>query len=304
MSTLAIVPSPKASLPEVAAAALAECHSPITFSSYSGYLRRFLMFSRGLPLSKEMVVSYLAHERAAGKSASVRQQAIKAIRLLAKESRNRGIISDISLHAILDVKAPRTKGVRSGNWMRLEDVQALLKLPYRKTRKGRQHFVILGLMVGCGLRRNEVATLPWSCYQEREGRKCLVDLMGKGEKLRTVPVPDWLAYHMDLWQGGPYFPDTVADLSERQIWNVVRYYMTALAKQKGHEHCAKIAPHDLRRTMAKLMNKAGVTIEQIAVTLGHCNIATTQRYLNSGLELGRGRAAVDSIKISMEEEND
>jgi integrase len=57
-------------------------------------------------------------------------------------------------------------------------------------------------------------------------------------------------------------------LSGQGILNVVAEY-------------ARIKPHDLRRTCAKLCRKAGGELEQIQLLLGHASIATTERYLGS-----------------------
>src|SRR6185369_1932364 len=53
--------------------------------------------------------------------------------------------------------------------------------------------------LGCGLRREELISLRWSQYQMRDGRMLLVDVIGKGEKLRTLPVPDWAVERVDAW---------------------------------------------------------------------------------------------------------
>lgn len=46
-----------------------------------------------------------------------------------------------------------------------------------------------------------------------------------------------------------------------------------------------LAPHDLRRTCAKLCRKAGGNLEQVQLLLGHASVATTGRYLASELAL-------------------
>ena len=40
-----------------------------------------------------------------------------------------------------------------------------------------------------------------------------------------------------------------------------------------------LAPHDLRRTFAKLAHKGRAALEQIQLSLGHASIVTTERYL-------------------------
>jgi integrase/recombinase XerC len=62
----------------------------------------------------------------------------------------------------------------------------------------------------------------------------------------------------------------------------------------------KVSPHDLRRSFARGAYEAGVSFELIRQTLGHSNIATTERYVNSVLELDR--AATDIWANLLEEE--
>ena len=42
---------------------------------------------------------------------------------------------------------------------------------------------------------------------------------------------------------------------------------------------AKLAPHDLRRTCARLCHASGGELEQIQFLLGHVSVQTTERYL-------------------------
>ena len=61
-------------------------------------------------------------------------------------------------------------------------------------------------------------------------------------------------------------------MSPKVLWDVVR---TAAARA-GIE---KLAPHDLRRTCARLCHLAGGELDQIQFLLGHVSIQTTERYL-------------------------
>jgi integrase len=74
------------------------------------------------------------------------------------------------------------KGNRLGNWLTREQAKDLLTVPDRSTLKGKRDYVILALLVGCALRRNELAELAVETIQQREGRWVLVDLEGKGRR--------------------------------------------------------------------------------------------------------------------------
>ena len=147
--------------------------------------------------------------------------------------------------------------------------------------------MILALLVGCALRRQELAQLEMATIQEREGRWVLADLEGKGRRIRTVAIPLWVKQGIDAWvsaagieKGRLLCPVSESDkrngdsLSDWTVWSVVEQS----SKQIGIEH---FGAHDLRRTCAKLCRKNGGDLEQIKFLLGHSSIQTTERYLGS-----------------------
>ena len=79
-------------------------------------------------------------------------------------------------------------------------------------------------------------------------------------------------------------------MSAKVLWDVVR----AAAARAGIE---KLAPHDLRRTCARLCHVAGGELDQIQFLLGHVSIQTKERYLGCKQKL---RYAVnDRLKIKL-----
>jgi integrase len=75
----------------------------------------------------------------------------------------------------------------------------LLAVPDRSTLKGKRDYVILALLVGCALWRNELAELDVETIQQREGRWVLADLEGKGRRIRTVAIPIWVKQGINAW---------------------------------------------------------------------------------------------------------
>ena len=55
--------------------------------------------------------------------------------------------------------------------------------------------------------------------------------------------------------------------------------MEAVTKYGKQIGVPRLAPHDLRRTFAKLAHKGRAALEQSQVSLGHASILTTERYL-------------------------
>ena len=77
-------------------------------------------------------------------------------------------------------------------------------------------------------------------------------------------------------------------LSEKVVWHVVRQY----ANKAG---IGKLAPHDLRRTCARLCQQAGGELDQVQFLLGHVSVQTTERYHRSKQRIRN--AANDQIGI-------
>jgi integrase len=140
---------------------------------------------------------------------------------------------------------------------------------------------MLAILFGCGLRRSELVGLKFDDVQVRQGHWAIVDLVGKGGHIRTVPIPNWAKAALDLWiaaagiAGGKIFR---AVARTGKVWgkgisqNVVWYVVKSCCEKAGLLH---IAPHDLRRTCAKLCHSNGGEIEQIQFLLGHASIQTT-----------------------------
>jgi integrase len=151
---------------------------------------------------------------------------------------------------------------------------------------------MLAILFGCGLRRAELAGLETDDIQTRHGHWAIVDLIGKGGHIRTVPIPQWAKRALDEWISaagvtrGKIFRGVSrsgrvwgSGISENVVWYVVR----RCCKRVGLEH---IAPHDLRRTCAKLCHSNGGELEQIQFLLGHASVLTTERYLGCKQNLG------------------
>jgi integrase len=162
---------------------------------------------------------------------------------------------------------------------------ALLGEPPSDSLRAKRDRAILALLVGCGLRRAELVGLGTEDFQVREEHWVIADLIGKGKHIRTVPVPVWAKRAVDEWimaagiNGGAIFRRVSRlgkiwgdSITPKAIWHVVK----AAAKRAGIKD---LAPHDLRRTCARLCHLAGGELEQIQFLLGHASVQTTERYL-------------------------
>jgi integrase len=215
---------------------------------------------------------------------------LSAVRKLVVEARRNGLIGVEDAASLSEVPNIRQKGTRLGNWLTREQAKELLTVPDRSTLKGKRDYVILALLVGCALRRQELATLDVETIQLREGRWVLADLEGKGRRIRTVAVPVWVKQGINAWMTAAGIEDgrllrsiskgskVGKSLSDWAVWSVVEQS----AKEIGVE---RFGTHDLRRTCAKLCRKSGGDLEQIKFLHGHSSIQTTERYLGSEQEI-------------------
>src|ERR1017187_9928934 len=226
---------------------------------------------------------------------------IMAVRKLAVEAADNGLLAPALAAGITRVKGVASTGVRLGNWLSLKQAQALLNAPDATTTKGLRDRAILAVLLGCGLRRSEVAALTISHVQQRDGRWCIVDLVGKHGRVRTIPMPTWVKVATDAWTAEAGVADghvfrpvnrgghaQSVGLSEKVVWQLLQGYAAA-AGVPG------IAPHDLRRSCAKLCRAAGGELEQIQLLLGHASVQTTERYLGTKQDLVH--APNDGIKL-------
>ena len=171
--------------------------SPNSRRNYAKALDGLFALSAGRPLTRALFMEYRASmENLAPSTVNVR---LSAVRKLVAEARRNGVIGAEDAANLSEVPNIGQKGTRLGNWLTREQVRELLTIPDRSTLKGKRDYVILALLVGCALRRQELATLDVETIQLREGRWVLADLEGKGRRIRTVAVPAWVKQGINAW---------------------------------------------------------------------------------------------------------
>jgi site-specific recombinase XerC len=139
---------------------------------------------------------------------------LAAVRRLAYEAADTGLLSPDLAAGIRRVKGAKKIGVRLGNWLTAEQSCSLLRAAKVDSLKGRRDRAILALLLGCGLRRGEVVNLRLNHLQQREEHWAIVDLVGKAAHIRTVPVPDWVKAAIDGWL-------TAASITEGRVFRCV-----------------------------------------------------------------------------------
>ena len=276
--------------------------SPLTRVMYARALEDFFAWWKDQgrpPFTRAAVQAWRAALEAKGLAPASVNQKLSAVRKLAAEASYNGLLDPATAQAIRDIRGAEQHGVRTGNWLTKRQAEALLAAPDPSTHQGKRDRAILAVLVGCGLRRDEATRLTMERIQQRDGRWCVVDLVGKKGHVRTVPMPPWTKAAIESWAAaagiisGPVFRGvnkgdviTGERLSTQGILRAVTRYAEA------------IAPHDLRRTFAKLAFKGGAKLDQIQLSLGHASIQTTERYL--GVQQDLTDAPCDYLHLKVE----
>jgi len=240
-----------------------------------------------LAFNRLVVLRYRSHLESRRLAPGTINLRLGAVRRLAYEAADCGLLSADLAAGIRRVRGLRKIGVRLGNWLSAEESRALWEVPDSGRMKDKRDRALLALLLACGLRRHEAVSLRLRDLEQREGRWAIVDLVGKGGHIRTVPIPDWVRAQLECWitaaqinegcifrrvdRSGQVRGDHI---SEKAIWHIVR-------KSARRAGLMNVAPHDLRRTCARLCQSAGGELEQIQFLLGHVSIQTTERYLGS-----------------------
>jgi integrase len=263
--------------------------SPHSRRNYAKALDHLFAFCAGRPLSRALLMEWRAGMEAL--SPSTVNVRLSAVRKMVGEARRNNMIGSEEAASLTDIPNIRQQGTRLGNWLTREQAKELLAVPDRSTLKGKRDYVILALLVGCALRRHELANLYIEEIQMRENRWVIADLRGKGGRVRTVAIPVWVKQGVNAWttaaglEEGKLLRPVLKSgkvvgesLSDWAVWSVVEQS----AREIGIE---RFGAHDLRRTCAKLCRKSGGDLEQIKFLLGHSSIQTTERYLGSEQEI-------------------
>ncbi len=182
---------------------------------------------------------------------------------------------------------------------------ALMMRPDLSRLRGRRDVAIIALLLATGLREGEVVQLEIDdLYQTYGGVPALRVKAGKGAKARMVPFGDmlWARRIVEFWlnerESGPVFTRmrqgrgdmrsqeaTAMSMTTRSVQRMLGRYPISIDGQQR-----AVRPHDLRRSYARNLFKAGISTEVIRQNLGHVDVKTTQDYI--GVLDGSDRAPV------------
>jgi site-specific recombinase XerD len=152
-----------------------------------------------LAFNRIVVVRYRMYLESRGLAANTINRQLAAVRRLAHEAADSGLLSPEFAAGISRVKGVKQLGFRSGNWLSAKQSSEVLKHACGDSMRAKRDYAMLALLFGCGFRRSELVGLELDEIQMRQGHWAVVDLIGKGGHIRTVPIPEWVKAALDQW---------------------------------------------------------------------------------------------------------
>ena len=142
--------------------------------------------------------------------------------------------------------------------------------------------VLLRILYGAGIRASEASGLTWLNVQPRSGGGGQISVLGKGRKIRSIPlaIRTWEAL-MTIKPERPgistpvFCRDDGRPMSRTYVTTVV----SRAARRAGIDQ--QVSAHWLRHGHASHALDRGAKLTVIQMTLGHTNLKTTSRYLHA-----------------------
>src|ERR1700692_1074683 len=176
--------------------------SPRSRRNYKFAMEQFITWYCSEPrlaLNRTVVLRFRLHLESLGLAAGTINQRLAAVRRLAYEAADSGLLSPELAAGIRRVKGVKQTGFRAGNWLNRDQARLLLEKSDGESLRSTRDVGMISVLLGCGLRRAELASLRKEDVQLRQGHWAIVDLVGKGGHIRTVPMPVWVKGAVDRW---------------------------------------------------------------------------------------------------------
>jgi site-specific recombinase XerC len=156
--------------------------SPRSRRNYKFAMEQFVTWYCSEPrlaLNRTVVLRFRLHLESLGLAAGTINQRLAAVRRLAYEAADSGLLSPELAAGIRRVKGVKQLGCRAGNWLNREQAQSLLEKADGFGLRNVRDVAMISILLGCGLRRAELAALRKEDIRVRQGHWAIVDLVGK-----------------------------------------------------------------------------------------------------------------------------
>ncbi len=224
---------------------------------------------------------------------------IAAIKGVAQELWLSKKITTDNYQLIKHIKQMKGSRLAKGRALSRNEIQLLFSSCNDQTIKGIRDSAILGVLLGCGLRRSEIVDCSIGNFNAEEGS---LRVLGKGNKERMCYLPKQSLSLLDLWL------TTVSGDKDRALFTRIRRFdavtddkltsqaiLHILNERRKQAGVNAFSPHDCRRTFASMLLDNGEDISTVKDAMGHASIITTQKYDKRGFE--RLKKASDNLNF-------
>ena len=251
--------------------------------TYDHAIREFVAWYCSEPrlaFNRTVVLRYRIHLEQRKYAPATINLRLAAVRRIAYEAADAGLLSPELAAGIRRVKGVRRIGVRFGNWLTPEQGRRLLESATPLTARELRDHAMVAMLIGCGLRRAVGPEPRVNPATRRALGDCRSGRQGRSRAHR--PHTHWVKSTLDAWMAaaaithGRVFR---AINKAGRVWGDGMSPKVVVRAAAGRAAIDKLAPHDLRRTCARLCHLAGGELDQIQFLLGHVSIQTTEPYL-------------------------
>lgn len=146
--------------------------SPHSRRNYKFAMEQFIAWYCSEPrlaLNRTVVLRFRLHLESLGLAAGTINQRLAAVGRLAYEAADSGLLSPELAAGIRRVKGVKQLGSRAGNWLNRDQAELLLENADGEGLRSKRDLAMISTLLGCGLRRAELASLRKDDIQIRQG---------------------------------------------------------------------------------------------------------------------------------------
>jgi site-specific recombinase XerD len=289
-------------LDEFQAYLLAKDRSPVTITGYLGDVRLFAQWYEGyyrealIPtsLTNESVRSYKHHLLDQAAKPKTINRRLAALAAYAHWLEQAGFLKN-ARNPVQGIKAVK-ETVLAPKWLDKKQRAVLLRVVDKEVEDAMHRYprlrlmylrdaAIVKLILFAGLRVGEIVQLRMSDITLDERKGSVTVREGKGTKRREVPLNakarkallEYLIMRPDAETNALFLGQRNDGVQSKTIQRAVQRF----AKKIG---LSNVTPHTLRHSFAKALIDADVSLEKVAMLLGHSNLNTTRIYTTPGEE--------------------
>ena len=276
----------------------------------------FVKSQKGIPLQDvtfemltgEMIAAYLDYlENERGCVIVTRNNRLAAVRAFFTYAADRNVTTAFALADLKNVPVKKLDHAMTIGYMSMAAITAIVEQTDASIPKGFRDRVFMILMYDSGARIQEMLDLK--LCDLRLGKTAVVTLHGKGGKIRSVPLMEKTALHLQKYLAmfhmgespyseSPLFYSEIHgernQLSDRRIRYLLKDY-GAKARGRCLEVPENVHPHLFRHSRAMHLYQQGMDLTLVSQWLGHANLETTQVYAHADTEHKRKAISVATI---------